>query len=218
MTPRKYAHPLHFSATDSRKLIPVLGWYVHMSFQDINYSSSLVSICVETKSLRNWICLWRVLKEEIQVFMNYNILSFLFCFASQLRKAAKVKEKRNWERFEFTFKVACVAGAWKKEWGAWERIAREEGACSFACLPPVSRSFLRPLLASLPLKELCHEIFLNWNSGNLYKTVLISVLHEAVNLPFTGNGPFARWRHFTTTTRILQSIAFLCKLRLSFVI
>ena len=26
--------------------------------------------------------------------------------------------------------------------------------------------------------------------------------------------PFARWRHFTTTTRILQSFAFLCKLRL----
>ena len=135
------------------------------------YSSALVSICVETESLRNGICLWRVLKEEIQVFMNYDILSFLFCFSlSQLRKAAKVKEKRNWERFEFTFKVACVAGAWKKEWGAWEGIARGEGACSFACLPPMSRSFLRPLLPSLPLKELCHEIFLNWNSGNLYKT------------------------------------------------
>lgn len=26
VTPRKYVHPLHFSATDNRKLIPVLGW------------------------------------------------------------------------------------------------------------------------------------------------------------------------------------------------
>ena len=31
------------------------------------------------------------------------------------------------------------------------------------------------------------------------------------------NRPFARWRHFTTTTRILQGIAFLCKLRLLFI-
>ena len=30
------------------------------------------------------------------------------------------------------------------------------------------------------------------------------------------NRPFARWRHFTTTTRILQDFAFLCKLGLLF--
>ena len=30
----------------------------------------------------------------------------------------------------------------------------------------------------------------------------------------SSNRPFAWWRHFTTTTRILQGFAFLCKLRL----
>ena len=175
MTPRKYAHPLHFSATDNRKLIPVLGWYVHMSFQDINYTRFLqfitcVYLCRNQELKKLNFSLKSLERRDSGLYeLQYFIISFLFCF-SQLRKAAKVKEKRNWERFEFTFKVACIAGAWKKEWGAWERIAREEGACSFACLPPVSRSFLRPLLPSLPLKELCHEIFLNWNSGNLYKT------------------------------------------------
>ena len=131
MTPRKYAQPLHFSsfsATGNRKLIRVLGWYVHLSFQDIKYKRflqfSTYVYFVETNTLRNGIFLWRVLKEEIQVFMNYIILSFLFFFLfcfSQLRKAAKVKEKRNWERYEFTFKVACVVGAWKKERGTQER-------------------------------------------------------------------------------------------------
>ena len=49
---------------------------------------------------------------------------------------------------------------------------------------------------------------------------LIDSLHQNVangNCPWlreAGNRPFARWRHFTTTTRILQDFVFLCKLGL----
>ena len=166
MTPRKYAHPLHFSATGNRKLIAVLGWYVHMSFQDINYPRFLqFSTCVylcRNQDLKKWNLSLKSLerRDSGDYELWYFIMSFLFFF-SQLRKAAKVKEKRNWERFAFTFKVACVVGAQKKELGAQERNARGEGACSLAHLPPMSRSFLHPLHPSLLLRELCHEIFLN---------------------------------------------------------
>ena len=166
MTPRKYAHPLHFSATGNGKLIAVLGWYVYMSFQDINYPRFLqFSTCVylcRNQDLKKWNLSLKSLERRDSGLYElwYFIMSFLFFF-SQLRKAAKVKEKRNWERFAFTFKVACVVGMQKKELGAWERNTRGEGACSLAYLPPVSHSFLRPLLPSLPLEELCHEIFLN---------------------------------------------------------
>ena len=51
----------------------------------------------------------------------------------------------------------------------------------------------------------------------LNNSTVKSAVNEFVNTETYTNRPFARWRHFTTTTRILQGIAFLCKLRLLFI-
>ena len=51
-----------------------------------------------------------------------------------------------------------------------------------------------------------------YGNGNLYNDLLFVYLQPNLNK----NRTIARWRHFTTTTRILEFVVFFCKLRLLF--
>ena len=88
---------------------------------------------------------------------------------------------------------------------------RSSNACQTICLP-----FLRVV-------RICQPIFSEFLQKIIHKKIFVGHLtckycKNSKNNKFNKfkNRPFARWRHFTTTTRILQGIAFLSKLRLLF--
>ena len=64
-----------------------------------------------------------------------------------------------------------------------------------------------PLLAGLISRIIDFNLKIILASAKLFTKPSVSLWTEND----TDHRPFARWRHFTTTTRILQGFAFLCK-------